>query len=64
MSEGALHHLGARQGTGAARLAKKPILRAHLSALARRLYGPDQPGNYQRGLAASILRARRRSGAR
>jgi hypothetical protein len=55
---------GSRIAASAARLRlKKPILRAHLTALARRLYGPDRAGVY-RGLAANILQARRRGLAR
>lgn len=64
MTEGSLNHLSLRQPMGGARPAKKPILRAHMAALARRVYGPDQAGNYHRGLAANILLARRRSSGR
>jgi hypothetical protein len=64
MTDGSLHHLFLRLPVGAARPAKKPILRAHMAALARRVYGPDQAGNYHRGLAANILQARRRSPGR
>lgn len=62
MTEGSLHQLSSRQSAGAVRPAKKQILRAHMAALARRLYGPDQAGNDHRGLAANILQARRRAG--
>lgn len=64
MTEGSMHHLSLRQAAGAARPAKKAILRAHMAALARRLHGPDQPGNYHRDLVANILQARRRTGGR
>jgi hypothetical protein len=64
MSEGSLHHLSQRMSAGSIRPAKKQILRAHMAALARRLYGPDQAGNYHRGLAATILQARRRAAGR
>ena len=56
---------GSRHGASAARLRlKKPILRAHMTALARRLYGPERSAGFHRGLAASILQARRRGLAR
>jgi hypothetical protein len=53
---------GSRHGSSVARLRlKKPILRAHMTALARRLYGPERSSALHRGLAASILQVRRRS---
>jgi hypothetical protein len=64
MTEGSLHHFAQRVAAGAVRPAKKQILRAHMSALARRLYGPDLPPEYYRNLAVSILRERRRSAGR
>lgn len=62
MTEGSLHQVSLRQSAGVVRPGKKQILRAHMAALARRLYGPDQAGSYHRGLAASILLTRRRAG--
>jgi ABC-type Fe3+ transport system substrate-binding protein len=64
MTEGSLHHLSLRGAAGATRPAKKQILRAHMAALARRIYGPDQAGNYHRGLAANLLQTRRRAAGR
>jgi hypothetical protein len=64
MTEGPLHTLSLRPSAGAVRPAKKQILRAHLAALARRVYGPDQAGNDYRGLAVNILQARRRASGR
>ncbi len=64
MTEGSQHHLGYRTIPGTVRPAKKQILRAHLTALARRLYGPELPGGHSRSLATEILRARRRAGGR
>lgn len=58
------HHQVGRPAAGAVRPAKNRILRAHMTALARRVYGPDLPGGYYRGLAVEILRARRRAGGR
>lgn len=62
MAEGSQFHLASRAAAAAVRPAKKQILRAHMTALARRLYGPDSPGH--RELAVDILRARRRSAGR
>ncbi len=62
MTEGSLHHLLLRLSQVPVRPAKKAIVRAHLTALARRVYGPDAAGNHYRGLAVSILQARRRTG--
>ena len=64
MTEGSHYHLGDRLPAGAARPAKKPILRAHMTALARRFYGPELPGGQYRSLAADILRVRRRASGR
>ncbi len=64
MTEGSYHHLGDRLPVGAARPAKKPILRAHMTALARRFYGPELPGGQHRSVAADILRVRRRASGR
>ncbi|HZB93756.1 MAG TPA: hypothetical protein VE397_20065 [Stellaceae bacterium] len=64
MTEGSPHHTGFRLGAAPVRPAKKQVLRAHMSALARRLYGPDVPGGQYRSLAADILRVRRRASGR
>jgi hypothetical protein len=61
MTEGSQHHWAARSATSAIRPAKRQILRAHMTMLARRLY---QPGSYHRNLATSILQARRRAAGR
>ena len=61
MTVGSHHHLGQRLGMGAIRPAKKQILRAHMSALARRLNGPEMPAEQHRKLAVDILQTRRRS---
>lgn len=64
MTEGSLHSLPLRLSQATVRPGKKQILRAHMTALARRVYGPDTAGNHYRGLAVSILQARRRTGGR
>jgi hypothetical protein len=64
MTEGSQHHFTHRIAAGAVRPAKKQILRAQMSALARRIYGPDLPAEYYRNLAVSLLRVRRRSAGR
>jgi hypothetical protein len=64
MTPGSQHHLGYRLTAGAVRPTKNRILRAHMTALARRVYGPDLPGGFYRDLAVDILRARRRAGGR
>jgi hypothetical protein len=64
MTEGSLNHLPLRLSQSTVRPGKKQILRAHMTALARRLYGPEAPGNHYRGLAVSILQARRRAAGR
>ena len=64
MNEGPLHNLSLRPPLNAVRPGKKAIVRAHMAALARRIYGPDQPGNYHRDVAVSILQTRRRAAGR
>jgi hypothetical protein len=64
MTEGSYYHLGDRLPAGTARPAKKPILRAQMTALARRFYGPELPAGQHRSLAADILRVRRRASGR
>ncbi len=64
MTVGSEHQLGYRLTAGAVRPAKKQILRAHMTALAQRLYGPEMPAEYHRKLAVDILRTRRRAAGR
>ncbi|MGO8917588.1 MAG: hypothetical protein ACLQJR_16910 [Stellaceae bacterium] len=64
MTEGSLHQMSTRQAAGAIRPAKKQILRAHMTAMARRLYGPDQTSSQYRDMAVNILQARRRAAGR
>lgn len=64
MGEGLLHNMSLRPAAGAVRPAKKAILRAQMAALARRIYGPDQPGNYHRDLVVNLLQTRRRAAGR
>lgn len=64
MSDVSLHAVSPRQATGTVRPAKKQILRAHMTAMARRLYGPDQSASHYRDLAINILQSRRRAAGR
>ena len=64
MNEGPFNHFSLRPPLTAARPGKKAIVRARMAALARRIYGPDQPGNYHRDVAVSILQTRRRAAGR
>ena len=64
MTEGPFNNLPLRPPVATVRPAKKAILRAHMAALARRIYGPDQDGNYHRELAVNILQSRRRAAGR
>lgn len=58
------HHLGNRPAARAVRPATKPILRAQMTALAQRLYGPEMPADYHRRLAVDIFQTRRRAAER
>jgi len=64
MTAGSQHQFGHRLPAGALRPAKKQILRAHMSALAHRFYGPEMPADYHRKLAVGIFQTRRRSAGR
>lgn len=64
MTEGSLHNLPLRLSQAPVRPGKKQILRAHMAALARRVYGPDGAAGHYRGLAVNILQARRRTAGR
>lgn len=44
--------------------ANKPILRAHMTALARRLFGPERSAAHLHARAVDILVARRRASPR
>ena len=64
MTGGSQHHFGSRPAGRAVRPATKPILRAQMTALAQRLYGPDMPAEYHRKLAVDLFQTRRRAAER